>query len=120
MLEVLTAADNIVEVVLKGTVQAGDFDRVREHVDGLITEYGTVRLLIDASGFEGWQDMQAAKTHFLFVKEHHHRVERIAVLGNRQWQYWLASAIGVFLHPEVKCFEPDQREAARAWLAETK
>ncbi|MBN1590555.1 MAG: STAS/SEC14 domain-containing protein [Pirellulales bacterium] len=118
MLEVLTTADNVVELALQGTIRANDFDRIREHVDELIARHGAVRLLLDATEFEGWQDVEAAKTHFEFVKEHHDRVERIAVLGNRQWQHWLASAIGVFLHPEVKCFEPDEREAARMWLGE--
>ena len=118
MLELLSAADSVVEVALKGTIQSSDFDQIREQVDQLVATHGTVRLLIDASDFHGWQNIQAAKTHFQFVKDHHNRVERIAVLGNHQWQYWLASVIGVFLHPEVKCFEPDQREAARAWLAE--
>ena len=118
MLEVLTAADNIVELALKGTIRSNDFDRIEEHVDGLIAKYGQIRLLLDASEFEGWQDVDAAKTHFLFVKQHHTRVERIAVLGNHQWQHWLASAIGVFLHPEVKCFEPDEKRSALKWLAE--
>jgi len=119
MLEVLTATDNVVELALKGTVRSNDFERIQQHVDELIARYGAIRLLLDATEFEGWQDLDAAKTHFLFVKEHHTRVERIAVLGNHQWQHWLASAIGVFLHPEVQCFEPDQRHAALKWLAET-
>ncbi len=118
MLEVLTAADNIVEVALKGNVRANDFDHIRQHIDELIAKHGTIRLLLDASEFEGWQDVDAAKTHFMFVKEHHNRVERIAILGNHQWQYWLASAIGVFLHPEVKCFESGEQGTAREWLGE--
>lgn len=119
MLEVLTATDNVVELALKGTIRSTDFQRIEEHVDGLIAQCGSIRLLLDATEFDGWQDVDAAKTHFQFVKEHHSRVERIAVLGNHQWQHWLASAIGVFLHPEVKCFEPDQKQSALLWLAET-
>jgi len=118
MLEVLTAADNIVELSLKGTIRSTDFQRIAQHVDGLIARYGMIRLLLDASEFDGWQDVAAAKTHFLFVKEHHSRVERIAVLGSQQWQHWLASAISVFVHPEVRCFEPDHKKAALKWLAE--
>jgi len=119
MLEVLTAADNVVELALKGTIHATDFTKIEQHVDELIAKHGAIRLLLDASEFEGWQDVNAARTHFLFVKEHHARVERIAVLGDHQWQHWLASAISVFLHPDVKCFGSDEKHSALKWLAET-
>ena len=116
MLEILTAADNIVEVALKGNIRAHDFDRIRQHIDELIAKYGEICLLIDASEFEGWQDIEAAKSHFLFIREHNRRVERIAILGSQQWQYWLGAVVAVFVHPEVKCFESNERESALRWL----
>ncbi|NLE36462.1 MAG: STAS/SEC14 domain-containing protein [Pirellulaceae bacterium] len=118
MLEVLTAADNIVEVALRGNIRSHDFAPIRRHIDDLIAKYGAIRLLLDASEFDGWQDVEAAKAHFRFIQEHHHRVERIAVVGNRQWQYWLAAVVGVFLHSEMRCFANEQQEEARRWLDE--
>jgi hypothetical protein len=75
-----------------------------------------LRLIIDASALEGWENIAALERHASFVKSHHHKVERIAVIVQHEWQRWLIGALRVFLHPEVRAFDKSDETAALAWM----
>lgn len=111
-------SSNIVSVSITGELHADDFEVVRPQIDQKIDQYGKVRVLLDVRDFHGWADVQAARTHLTFVKNHHHRVERIAIVAKKQWQHWIAAVVGVFLDPQEKCFDETQAEEARQWIVE--
>ena len=71
-----------------------------------------IRLLIDASRLEGWENIAALENHAAFVKAHQQEVERIAVIARHEWQHWLVGAVRVFLHPDVKVFDKGDENAA--------
>ncbi|MCB1650628.1 MAG: STAS/SEC14 domain-containing protein [Alphaproteobacteria bacterium] len=106
---------NLVEVTVQGALQEGDFKDLAQRADALIEKYGHVRIMVDVSRFEGWENFEAAERHFDFVRRHHENVERLAVIAGHAWQHWMAAMGGVFLHPEVKVFDPAQREDAKRW-----
>jgi hypothetical protein len=113
-----SSSSNLVSVSITGKLHADDSEVVRPQIDQRIDQYGKVRVLLDVRDFHGWADVQAARPHFAFVKNHH-RVERIAIVAKKQWQHWIAAVVGVFLDPQEKCFDETQAEEARQWLAET-
>ncbi len=41
---------------------------------------------------------------------------RIAVIARRDWQHWLVGAVNVFLHPQVKSFDPGHESDALRWI----
>ena len=85
-------------------------------IDSLLQQQGNIRLLVDASNFGGWEDIAAFEKHIGFVKNHHQKVERIAVLVGHNWQYWVIGTMRVFLHPEVQTFDKGQEAEAQKWI----
>jgi hypothetical protein len=85
-------------------------------VDAIIKDYGEIRLLIDASHLEGWDSLATLEKHAGFVKAHQAKVARIAVVARRDWQHRLVGAVKVFLHPEVKSFDPGHESDALRWI----
>lgn len=116
MIKIQNESRNLIEVSVTGPLHAEDFREFGKQADALIKKHGNVRVLIDASGFDGWDDFDAAKHHFSFVKTHHEKVERLAVVAGYMWQHWLAGLAQVFIHPKIKVFDKGQIEDARTWL----
>lgn len=116
MLKIEHHTSNLLELTIADKLDKDDFETLATQADALITQYGTLRILINASAFNGWHDLRAVETHFGFVKNHHQKVERLAIIAGHQWQHWLASAIKLFLHPEIKVFNKDETTQARSWI----
>jgi hypothetical protein len=97
-------------------LKADDFRQLAPEVESIISKYGKIRLLIDGSRLEGWENIGAFETHAAFVKDHQQKVERIAVIAPHEWQHWLIGAVRVFLHPEVRAFDKNEQGEALRWL----
>ncbi len=117
MIEIQTNdASSLIEATVTDQLKADDFSSVAPKVDAFIEKHDKVSVLLDLSGFHGWENVAAARTHFTFIKDHHKRIERIAVVANKTWQHWIAAVIGTFISAEEKCFDENQKDEARNWL----
>lgn len=119
MIEIENITENMLRITASGELKAEDFAQVAPQADALIKKYGTLRLLLDGSGLNGWEDMAALEKHMDFVKTHHQHVERIALIAGHSWQHWLAGMIKVFVHPEIRIFDKNKVEEAQKWLKAT-
>jgi hypothetical protein len=99
-------SDNALRITAPEKLKADDFRQIAPQLDSMISRYGTIKLLIDASGFNGWENIAAFGNHAGFVKNHQRKVDRIAVIVAHNWQHWLIGAVRVFLHPEVRAYDP--------------
>jgi hypothetical protein len=116
MIKVERVAEGVLKVVAPTKLRSGDFAELARQIEPVIRQKGQLRLLIDASHLAGWTDLAALEEHAAFVRSHHEKVDRIAVVAAHEWQRWLISAIRVFLHPEVRLFEDRQENEAVRWL----
>ncbi len=116
MITITHEEGNLIEVKIGDTLKAEDFKAFSAKVDEIIMAQETVRVLVDASDFNGWENMDAAEKHFGFVKAHHQKVEKIALVAGHRWQHWLAALVRVFIHPTVQVFDKGQVDNARTWL----
>jgi hypothetical protein len=110
--------NNEVRVIIPEKIQTGDFVQLAPQADAFIREHGTIRLLVDARKFNGWEDMKAFDKHMYFVKTHQKKVERIAIIAGHVWQHWLAGILKIFVHPQVAVFDADEAADAGRWLSE--
>lgn len=118
MISIKNIHANILEITAPQTLKAADLEALAPQADTLIKQFGTIRLLIDCSQFEGWEDIKALETHMSFIKSHHEHVERIACVAGQAWHHWLAATLHMFLHPEVQVFDKDKMAEAMAWIEE--
>jgi len=116
MIKTEPISGNALKIVAPEKLEAGDFPQIAPQVDSLISQHGKIRLLIDASGFEGWENIAAFENHAGFVKNHQQKVERIAVIVAHDWQHWLVGAVRIFLHPEVRAYDKSQESEALQWI----
>ncbi len=107
---------NVLRIAAPDKLKADDFRQIAPQVDSLISRHGKIRLLIDASGFNGWENIEAFENHAGFVKSHQHKVDRIAVIVAHDWQHWLVGAVRVFLHPEVRAYDKGHESEALQWI----
>jgi hypothetical protein len=116
MIKIEPISANAMRITAPNKLKSDDFSFLTPQIDSLITQYGTIRLLIDASGFNGWENIAAFEKHAGFIKDHHRKIERIAVIAPHDWQHWLIGAVRVFLHPEVKAFDKSHEGDAVQWI----
>ncbi len=118
MIKAEPISEHVLKITAPEKLTADDFRALGPQVDSIIRQHGKIRLLIDASGCNGWKDITAFETHAVFVRNHQQKAERIAVIVGHNWQHWLVGAVRMFLHPEVRAYEKGQEAEARQWVSE--
>jgi hypothetical protein len=116
MIKTEILSGNALRIVVPEKLKAGDFSQIAPQIDGLISQHGQIRLLIDASGFNGWENISAFEHHAGFVKNHQRKVERIAVIVAHDWQHWLIGTFRIFVHPEVRAYDKTHEAEALKWI----
>ncbi|WP_207060592.1 STAS/SEC14 domain-containing protein [Motiliproteus sp. SC1-56] len=84
-------------------------------VKGAIEREGRIRLLFRMDGFRGW-DIQAAWDDLSFGIEINPQVDKIAIVGDRKWERWVARLLGPFAHGEIRYFDVAELQAAWSWI----
>jgi len=120
MIKIDNISGNIVKVLVPETLRADDFTSLATEVEALIKQHGKIRLLVDASDFDGWENLPAFEKHLAFVKSHQKKVERIAVIAKHNWQHWMVGVIKAFVHPEIQVFDKGEANKALQWISEEK
>jgi hypothetical protein len=116
MIQVEILSPDALKVTPPAKLSADDFVSITPQIDELIQQHGQIRLLVDATALNGWENTEALRKHILFVKDHQSKVKRIAVIAGHNWQGWLAEVVNIFVHPQIRAFSRDQEAAARQWL----
>ena len=114
--EIISA--NALKIVAPDKLKADDFHQIAPQIDSLISQHGKIRLLIDASGFNGWENIETFENHAGFIKNHQKKIERIAVITAHDWQHWLIGAVRIFVHPEVRAYDKSHASEALQWIVE--
>jgi hypothetical protein len=117
----LLGDEHVLILCPSGELEAGDFQRVAAEVDPLIERTGGLRgLMIDAETFLGWEDFSAFASHLRFVKDHHRKIGRIAVVSNDAVVSLAPRLIRHFIGAEVRRFSTDDKEEAMKWLSQVR
>ena len=107
-------------LVLKpeGALRREDFTALAATVDPFLEESGLLRgVLVDAPSFPGWADFAALVSHIRFVRDHHTRVRRIAIVTDSPVLSAAPAIARHFVSAEVRRFEPASRADALDWIA---
>jgi len=100
-----------------GELEVGDFERVSAEVDPYLDRAGSLRgVMIVAEHFPGWDDFGALTTHIRFVREHHKKIRRVALVSADRLVSAIPRIASRFVDAEVRAFPFDARDEALLWV----
>lgn len=103
----------------KGELEAADFERLSAEVDPYIEKAdGLNGLMVVAEHFPGWDDFAALSSHVRFVREHHKKIRRVAIVTADRLVSALPRIASRFVDAEVRAFPIDGRDEALLWVGE--
>ncbi len=107
----------VLVVHVSGKLTKADYEHLVPEFERLARKHGKLRLLFDMTGFHGWE-VSAAWEDFKFGIEHFADIERLAMVGEKQWQHGMAALCKPFTKAMVRYFEHADAAEARKWLDE--
>ena len=89
-----------------GKLTHEDYETITPLIDSALgaVEHAKVKALIDGTELEGWS-LRAAWDDFRIGLKHGNEFEKIAILGNKNWQEMAAKIGSWFISGEIKYFE---------------
>jgi len=107
----------LINVHVSGKLQKEDYEHFVPEFERLAREHGKLRVLFDMTDFHGWE-ASAAWEDFKFGMKHMPDIERIAMVGEKQWQHGMATFCKPFIKAKVRYFDHVAAAEARTWLVE--
>src|SRR5438045_2417092 len=93
----------ILEVDLHGKLNREDYEKLGPSVEKMIRQHGKIRILVTMHDFDGW-DAGALWEDLKWDAKHFNDIERLAIVGEENWQKWMAGFCNAFTTAEVRYF----------------
>ena len=95
-----------------------DFAALAKSVDPYIEKNGALAgIIIELTAFPGWESLGAMAAHFRFVRDHHKKVRKVAIVTDAKLGDVAEKVASHFVAAELKHFAAGQADAARQWIA---
>ena len=100
------------------SLQESDFAALAKTVDPHIEQSGDLAgIILEAAAFPGWDSFGAMASHFRFVRDHHKRVRKIAIVTDSAMGTVGEHFASHFVAAELRHFPAGELEAAKQWIA---
>lgn len=93
-----------------------DYEHFVPEVERLIKQEGKIRLLFEMHDFHGWE-AGALWEDIKFDYKHFADIERLALVGEKKWEEWMATFCKPFTRAQIRYFDHSQEQDARSWIA---
>jgi hypothetical protein len=113
------SAGNVLGFKMSGKLHDEDYKKFVPIVDQTVAAKGKVRMLALFQDFHGW-DLKALWDDIKFSTTHCLEVERIALVGDKKWEEWMAKVCKPFTMAKIRYFDVSDLESAWKWLEEKK
>ncbi len=105
----------ILVVHVTGRLVKKDYGHFVSEFARLLRLHGRLRVLFDMTGFQGW-NAAAMWEDIKFDFKHFADIERLAMVGDKQWQHFMAIFFKPFTNAESRYFDHADLVKARKWL----
>jgi hypothetical protein len=113
----LDRSTGILHLQPRSALEQADFERLAKEVDPFIAEKGDLAgLIVETPAFPGWSSFGAFAAHLRFVKDHHRRVRKIALVTDSTIGDVAERLVSHFVSAEIRQFPASGLEAARNWI----
>jgi hypothetical protein len=115
--QLATGSDRVLGFRMSGKLHDEDYKKFVPMVDAEIAKEGKARILAQFHDFHGW-DAHALWDDIKFATTHCTKIERIALVGEKAWEKYMAAVCKPFTMAKVRYFDASQLDQAKAWLSE--
>jgi len=106
---------NMVSVTASGQLTDDDYERFVPEMERLIDQWGRLCMIFEMQDFRGW-DAQSLWEEFKFQARHRKDLNRVAVVGDKNWEHWASSISRLFTGADVRYFDREQSDEAMIWV----
>ena len=115
-IELTEKADGkILEIVISDKLTKEDYEAFVPEVDRLVEKHGKISILFDMRDFHGWE-LSAMWEDTKFAARHFRDLDRIAMIGEKKWEKWMAKVCNPFTSAEIRYFDHDHLGDATSWI----
>ena len=107
----------LLDIHVSEKLTKADYERFVPEFERLVRLHGKLAVLFDMSGFHGW-DAGALWDDIKFDFKHFADIERLAMIGDKEWQHGMAIFCKPFTEAKIQYFTHAESAAARKWLSE--
>ena len=108
-------AGKLLTIHASGKLAKEDYEEFTPRVERLIKEHSKIRVLFDMEDFHGWT-CGALWEDIKFDLKHFRHIERLAMVGDKKWEKWMANFCRPFTMAEIQYYDRGQADEARAWI----
>jgi SpoIIAA-like len=101
-----------------GALSKDDFESAASIIDPYIKKAGELKgIIINVESFPGWDSFAALIKHFKFIKDHHHKVSRIAFVTDSPIGGFAEHVASHFVSAVIKHFPYNRLKDAQEWVS---
>jgi hypothetical protein len=98
-------------------LEAQDFLTLSEVVDPFLKERGRLNgIVIVTKKFPGWEDFNGMIEHMRFVRNHHRKIAKVAIVTDSKIADVAESLGKHFVKASIKHFSFKEHESAKTWM----
>lgn len=113
----LDTTNAILYVRPQSALEKSDFERLAAAVDPYLEANGHLAgLMIETATFPGWESLGAMAAHFRFVRDHHKRIAKVALVTDSAMGNVAERLAAHFVSAQIRHFPAGERENAKAWI----
>jgi len=113
----LDPASGILHLRPQGALEKEDFAKLAQTVDPYVEKHGRLTgIIVDAPQFPGWDGFGAMAAHIRFVRDHHKKVQKIAVVTDAALGNLAEKFASHFVAATIKRFHAGEVQAAEQWI----
>lgn len=103
---------------ITGKLESSDYDLFVPDMERQIKQHGKINLLVHLQAFEGWT-LGAAWEDTKFGAQHFGDIERLAIVGDKDWEKAMTVFVKPFTRAKVRYFDANvdgQADEAKSWV----
>jgi len=109
------AGGKVLVIKLTGKLTKEDYQRFVPEIERLIKEHGKMRMLVQMHDFHGWT-AGAVWQDIKFDLKHFRDIERLALVGEKTWEHFMAVFCKPFTTATVRYFDLSDAGQAEDWI----
>lgn len=116
MIQILEQTEgNVIATKAIEKLATSDYNILLPILINRLGNYNKLRWFFEMENFKGWE-LKAFWEDAKFDLKHANDFEKIAMVGEKTWQKWMAIFMRPFTNAEIKYFDSEERDTALAWI----